>query len=66
MNKSRMARFPIRAAAICCLRQPRLFAEQGERQQATDLLAPVFGGFTEGFDTPDLMEAKALLDDLHG
>jgi predicted ATPase len=44
----------------------RLLAERGERQQATDLLAPVFAGFTEGFDTPDLMEAKALLDDLHG
>jgi class 3 adenylate cyclase len=44
----------------------RLLAEQGERQQATDLLAPVYGRFTEGFDTPDLMEAEALLDELRG
>src|SRR5262249_34507605 len=34
----------------------RLLAEQGERLQAADLLAPVFGRFTEGFDTPDLIE----------
>ncbi len=42
----------------------RLLVEQGERQQAADLLAPVYGGFTEGFGTPDLMEAEALLDEL--
>jgi predicted ATPase len=42
----------------------RLWAEQGERQQAHDLLAPVYGWFTEGFDTADLKNAKALLDDL--
>jgi len=42
----------------------RLLAEQGERQQAVDLLAPVYGGFTEGFHTPDLMEAEALLEEL--
>jgi predicted ATPase len=41
-----------------------LWAEQGERQQAYDLLAPVYGWFTEGFDTADLEEAKALLDEL--
>jgi class 3 adenylate cyclase/tetratricopeptide (TPR) repeat protein len=41
-----------------------LFNERGERQQATDLLAPVYGEFTEGFDTPDLKEAKVLLDEL--
>jgi predicted ATPase len=33
-------------------------------QQARDLLAPVYGWFTEGFDTPDLREAKALLEEL--
>ena len=33
--------------------------------QARDLLAPVYGWFTEGFDTRDLKEAKALLDELH-
>ncbi len=41
-----------------------LWAEQGERQQAHDLLAPVYGWFTEGFDTPDLKDAEALLDEL--
>jgi tetratricopeptide (TPR) repeat protein len=44
----------------------RLLAEQGEKRQALDLLAPVFDRFREGFDTPDLMEAKGLLNELHG
>jgi predicted ATPase len=42
----------------------RLWCNQGERQQAHDLLAPVYGWFTEGFDTLDLKEAKAQLDEL--
>jgi class 3 adenylate cyclase/predicted ATPase len=42
----------------------RLWQQQGKRQEAHDLLAPVYGWFTEGFDTPDLHEAKALLDAL--
>src|SRR5260370_7409785 len=42
----------------------RLWRDQGERQQARDLLAPVYGWFTEGFDTADLNEPKALLNDL--
>ena len=42
----------------------RLWGEQGRRAQARDLLAPVYGWFTEGFDTADLKEAKALLDQL--
>jgi predicted ATPase/class 3 adenylate cyclase len=42
----------------------RLWAERGERQRALDLLAPVYGRFTEGFDTPDLMEANEVLDEL--
>jgi class 3 adenylate cyclase len=42
----------------------RLWGEQGRRAQAHDLLAPVYGWFTEGFGTADLQEAKALLDDL--
>jgi predicted ATPase len=42
----------------------RLWGEQGRRAEARDLLAPVYGWFTEGFDTPDLREAKALLDEL--
>jgi predicted ATPase/class 3 adenylate cyclase len=42
----------------------RLLADQDERQSARDLLAPVYGWFTEGFDTADLKDAKALLDAL--
>jgi class 3 adenylate cyclase/predicted ATPase len=42
----------------------RLWGEQGRRSEARDLLAPVYDWFTEGFDMPDLNEAKALLDEL--
>ena len=42
----------------------RLWGEQGRRAEARDLLAPVYSWFTEGFDTADLKEAKALLDQL--
>ena len=42
----------------------RLWRDQGKRQEARELLAPVYGWFTEGFDTLDLKEAKALLDEL--
>jgi predicted ATPase len=42
----------------------RLWHQQGKRQEAHDLLAPVYHWFTEGFDTADLLETKALLDEL--
>ena len=42
----------------------RLWRSQGKVQQARELLAPVYGWFTEGFDTRDLKDAKALLEDL--
>jgi predicted ATPase len=42
----------------------RLWQQQGKRQEAHDLLAPVYHWFTEGFDTADLQEAKALLEAL--
>ena len=42
----------------------RLWWDQGKAQQARELLAPVYGWFTEGFDTLDLKEAKALLQQL--
>jgi predicted ATPase len=42
----------------------RLWGEQGRRAGARDLLAPVYCWFTEGFDTADLKEAKALLEEL--
>jgi class 3 adenylate cyclase/predicted ATPase len=47
------------AASLAWLRR-----DQGREAEARDLLAPVYGWFTEGFDTPDLKEAKALLDEL--
>jgi predicted ATPase len=43
----------------------RLWRDQGKRDQARELLASVYGWFTEGFDTIDLKEAKTLLDELH-
>jgi tetratricopeptide (TPR) repeat protein len=42
----------------------RMWGNQGRRAEASDLLAPVYGWFTEGFDTADLKEAKELLDEL--
>jgi predicted ATPase len=42
----------------------RFWRDQGKRHEARNLLAPVYGWFTEGFDTLDLREAKALLDTL--
>jgi predicted ATPase len=52
--------FELRAA--CDL--ARLWADRGERRKANDLLAPVYGWFTEGFKTADLKDAKALLGEL--
>ena len=42
----------------------RLWQQQGKRAEARELLAPIYGWFTEGFDTADLQEAKALLEEL--
>ena len=42
----------------------RLWQQQGKRKESHDLLAPVYEWFTEGFDTKDLKEAKALLKEL--
>jgi predicted ATPase len=50
----------LRAATILA----RLLRDHGKRQQARDLLAPIYGSFTEGFDTADLKEAQELLDEL--
>jgi predicted ATPase len=44
----------------------RLRRDQGRRAEARDLLAPVYGWFTEGFGTPDLKDAKILLEELNG
>jgi predicted ATPase len=42
----------------------KLWQSQGNRKDALDLLKPIYGWFTEGFDTKDLKEAKALLSEL--
>ncbi len=42
----------------------RLWQRQGKRVEARELLVPIYGWFTEGFDTADLQEAKALLVEL--
>jgi hypothetical protein len=42
----------------------RLWCDQGKRDQVRELLAPVYGWFTEGSDTPDLKQAKTLIDEL--
>ena len=44
----------------------RLWREQGKRAEAHELLAPIYNWFTEGFDTADLQEAKALLEEFSG
>ena len=41
----------------------RLWQQQGKRAEARELLAPIYGWFTEGFDTPDFQEAKSLLEE---
>ena len=53
--------FELRAATSLA----RLWRNRGKRIEARDLLAPVYGWFTEGFNTPVLKEAKTLLDELH-
>ncbi len=42
----------------------RLWQQQGKREEARASLAAIYGWFTEGFDTPDLQDAQALLDEL--
>jgi predicted ATPase len=46
------------------LSQARLFGKQGKRTEAQAMLAQIYNWFTEGFDTSDLKDAKALLDEL--
>ena len=60
-RKQKAKSWELRAA----MSMARLWRDQGKRQQADDLLSPVYDWFTEGFDTLDLKEAKALLDELH-
>jgi predicted ATPase len=59
-GRQRARLWELRAAASLA----RLWRDQGKRTEARNLLAPIYGWFTEGFDTPDLKEAKALLEEL--
>jgi len=59
-RKQRTQGFELRAAVSLA----RLLSDRGRRDEARDLLAPLYGWFTEGFDTPDLREAEALLEAL--
>jgi predicted ATPase len=61
---ARFTRSLVRWSALLALRMARLWRDHGKRDEARELLAPVYGWFTEGFDTLDLKEAKALLDEL--
>jgi predicted ATPase len=59
-RQQRAKSWELRAAmSLACL-----WRDQGKVQQARELLAPVYAWFTEGFDTRDLKEAKALLEEL--
>ena len=60
-RQSQAAAWELRAATSLA----RLWQQQGRPEAARVLLAPVYGRFTEGFDTADLREAKALLDELN-
>jgi predicted ATPase len=59
-RRQRAKSYELRAAMSLA----RLWGKQGRRTDARELLAPVYGWFTEGFDTADLKQAKALLDQL--
>ena len=59
-QKQKAKSFELRAA----MSMARLRRDQGKRDEARELLTPIYGWFTEGFDTLDLKEAKALLDEL--
>jgi predicted ATPase len=59
-RQQRATTWELRAA----MSMARLWRDQGRREEARELLAPVYGWFNEGFDTRDLKEANALLSEL--
>ena len=54
------------SAALALMSMARLWRDQGKVRQARELFAPVYGWFTEGFDTRDLKEAKVLMEGVGG
>ena len=62
LSQSRASSNPV--LGNCAMSMARLWRDQGKRDEARELLAPGYGWFTEGFDTRDLKDAKALLDEL--
>ena len=60
----RVSSRPNPGTARAAMSMARLWRDQGKRDETRDLLSPIYGWFTEGFDTLDLKEAKALLDEL--
>jgi predicted ATPase len=63
-NSSLLPRLLQMSSEIAAMSMARLWRDQDKVQQARELLAPVYGCFTEGFDTRDLKDAKGLLDQL--
>jgi predicted ATPase len=59
-RRQQVKSYELRAALSLC----QLWQCQGQRAAARDLLVPIYGWFTEGFDTADLQDAKALLEEL--
>jgi predicted ATPase len=64
MLADQRARPPSPLELRAAISMARIWRDQGKHDAARDLLAPVYGWFTEGFDTLDLIVAKALLDEL--
>jgi hypothetical protein len=62
--KSRESRAPNRGNCARTISLARLLAKQGKRDEARTMLAEIYNWFTEGFDTADLKDAKALLEEL--
>src|SRR5262249_14749143 len=62
--QSKRRRSPAQGVSTMKRARPRLRQRKGNRAAARDLLAPIYGWFTEGFDTRDLIDAKALLGEL--
>ena len=64
MGHAAVSTLPAVWASPAAMSLSRLWQQQGRQAEARELLAPVYGWFTEGFDTADLQEAKTLLKEL--